>query len=54
MDIGTSKTTVDEMGGVPHRMIDVTEPDRKYELEQLRRRPRGSTCSAASTRAGYP
>ena len=34
MDIGTSKTTVEEMGGVPHHMIDVTEPDRKYELEQ--------------------
>ena len=33
MDIGTSKTTVDEMGGIPHRMIDVTEPVRKYELE---------------------
>jgi tRNA dimethylallyltransferase len=34
MDIGTSKTAVDDMGGIPHRMIDVTEPDRKYELEQ--------------------
>jgi tRNA dimethylallyltransferase len=34
LDIGTSKTSVDEMGGIPHRMIDVAEPDRKYELEQ--------------------
>jgi tRNA dimethylallyltransferase len=34
MDIGTSKTTVDQMGGIPHRMIDVTEPIRKYELEE--------------------
>jgi tRNA dimethylallyltransferase len=33
MDIGTSKTTPDEMRGIPHTMIDVTEPVRKLELE---------------------
>ncbi|RZT20448.1 tRNA dimethylallyltransferase [Kribbella sp. VKM Ac-2569] len=33
MDIGTSKTTPEEMRGVPHTMIDVTEPLRKLELE---------------------
>jgi tRNA dimethylallyltransferase len=33
MDIGTSKTTPEEMRGVPHTMIDVTEPVRKLELE---------------------
>jgi tRNA A37 N6-isopentenylltransferase MiaA len=33
MDIGTSKTTPEEMRGIPHTMIDVTEPVRKLELE---------------------
>jgi tRNA dimethylallyltransferase len=33
MDIGTSKTTPEEMRGIPHMMIDVTEPVRKLELE---------------------
>jgi len=33
MDIGTSKTTPEEMRGVTHTMIDVTEPVRKLELE---------------------
>lgn len=33
MDIGTSKTMPEEMRGVPHTMIDVTEPVRKLELE---------------------
>lgn len=35
MDIGTSKTTPEEMRGVPHTMIDVTEPVRKLELERF-------------------
>ncbi|ADB35022.1 tRNA isopentenyltransferase [Kribbella flavida DSM 17836] len=42
MDIGTSKTTPAEMRGIPHAMLDVTEPVRKLELEtyvaQARRR----------------
>lgn len=33
MDIGTSKTTPEEMRGIPHTMLDVTEPVRKLELE---------------------
>jgi tRNA dimethylallyltransferase len=33
MDIGTSKTTPEEMRGIRHTMIDVTEPVRKLELE---------------------
>jgi tRNA dimethylallyltransferase len=41
MDIGTSKTTVQEMGGIPHWMIDVTEPVRKYELEEYVAAARG-------------
>jgi tRNA dimethylallyltransferase len=35
MDIGTSKTTPEEMRGIPHTMIDVTEPVRKLELEKF-------------------
>jgi tRNA dimethylallyltransferase len=41
MDIGTSKTTAAEMGGIPHRMIDVTEPSHKLELEQYVAEARG-------------
>jgi tRNA dimethylallyltransferase len=33
LDIGTSKTRADEMHGIPHEMISVTEPVRKFELE---------------------
>src|SRR5438309_1984046 len=33
LDIGTSKTMPEEMRGIPHTMIDVTEPVRKLELE---------------------
>ncbi|MPZ96511.1 MAG: hypothetical protein GEU96_16755 [Propionibacteriales bacterium] len=35
MDIGTSKTTREEMHGVRHEMIDVAEPIRKLELENF-------------------
>ncbi|MGH3156861.1 MAG: tRNA (adenosine(37)-N6)-dimethylallyltransferase, partial [Streptosporangiaceae bacterium] len=37
MDIGTSKTTDEEMGGIRHEMLDVTEPVRKFELEEYAR-----------------
>jgi len=33
MDIGTSKTTAEEMHGIRHEMIDVADPVKKYELE---------------------
>jgi tRNA dimethylallyltransferase len=33
LDIGTSKTTTEEMRGIPHRMISVADPVRKFELE---------------------
>lgn len=33
LDIGTSKTTPEEMRGVIHEMIDVAEPVRKFELD---------------------
>jgi tRNA dimethylallyltransferase len=41
MDIGTSKTTPEEMRGIPHTMIDVTEPVRKLELEMFVSQARG-------------
>lgn len=34
LDIGTSKTTADEMRGVRHELLDVLEPTRKLELEE--------------------
>lgn len=33
MNLGTSKTTPEQMRGIRHEMIDVTEPVRKLELE---------------------
>jgi tRNA dimethylallyltransferase len=41
MDIGTSKTTPEEMRGIRHTMIDVTEPVRKLELETFVSQARG-------------
>lgn len=37
MDIGTSKTTGEEMHGIRHEMLDVAEPVRKFELEEYAR-----------------
>ncbi|WP_059042980.1 tRNA (adenosine(37)-N6)-dimethylallyltransferase MiaA [Paenibacillus rubinfantis] len=32
MDIGTAKITEDEMGGVPHHLIDVLDPDQPFSV----------------------
>lgn len=32
MDIGTAKPTPEEMGGVPHHMIDVADPEENYSV----------------------
>ncbi len=32
MNIGTAKPTLEEMGGVPHHMIDVAEPDETFSV----------------------
>ena len=32
MDIGTAKPTQEEMGGVPHHMIDVADPSEDYSV----------------------
>ncbi len=32
MDIGTAKPTAEEMGGVPHHMIDVADPEENYSV----------------------
>ena len=34
MDIGTAKPTLDEMGGVPHHMIDVADPREGYSVSR--------------------
>jgi tRNA dimethylallyltransferase len=52
MDIGTSKTTREEMAGVRHEMIDVADPDQKLELEsfvRMARRHMESCWSAGQT-----
>lgn len=40
LDLGTSKTTSAQMGDIRHEMIDVAEPDRKFELESYVRQAR--------------
>ena len=32
MDIGTAKPTIEEMDGVPHRMLDVADPDENFSV----------------------
>ena len=34
MDIGTAKPTVEDMGGIPHHMIDVAEPEEPYSVSR--------------------
>jgi tRNA dimethylallyltransferase len=41
MDIGTSKTTPEQMRGIRHEMLDVADPVRKFELEEYARLARG-------------
>jgi tRNA dimethylallyltransferase len=41
LDIGTSKTTPEQMGGFRHELLDVAEPVRKLELEEYVRLARG-------------
>ncbi len=51
MDVGTSKTTVDQMGGIRHELIDVAEPSRKLELEEYVRLARDQISRALATGA---
>ena len=34
MDIGTAKPTREEMGGIPHHMLDVAEPDEDFSVSR--------------------
>lgn len=51
MNIGTSKTTAEQMRGIRHEMIDVTEPVRKFELEDYTRLARQHVASAFTSDA---
>jgi tRNA dimethylallyltransferase len=37
MDIGTGKITKKEMGGIPHHLLDVASPKRKFTVVQYRK-----------------
>lgn len=41
MDIGMDKPTVEERQGVPHRLIDLVEPDQPFNVGEYRRRALG-------------
>ena len=36
MDIGTAKPTPEEMGSIPHHMIDVCDPEEEFSVERYR------------------
>ena len=40
MDIGTAKPSLEEMGGIPHHMIDVADPEEDYSVSRY--------CAAAA------
>lgn len=46
MDIGTSKTTPEQMRGIRHEMLEVADPVRKFELEEYARLARGHISDA--------
>jgi tRNA dimethylallyltransferase len=35
LDIGTAKPSAEEMGGVPHHLIDVVDPDEPFDAERF-------------------
>ncbi|MDO7787414.1 tRNA (adenosine(37)-N6)-dimethylallyltransferase MiaA [Desulforamulus aquiferis] len=37
MDIGTAKPTKEEMGGIPHHLMDVVEPDQEFSVARYQR-----------------
>lgn len=37
LDIGTAKITAEEMEGIPHHMIDIVEPIKKYNVGEYQR-----------------
>ena len=51
LDIGTSKTTAEQMRGIRHEMLDVAEPVRKFELAEYARQARGHIGAALAAGA---
>lgn len=35
LDLGTGKVTEEEMGGIPHHLLDVVEPNERYSVAQF-------------------
>ncbi|WP_374711864.1 tRNA (adenosine(37)-N6)-dimethylallyltransferase MiaA [Symbiobacterium terraclitae] len=38
MDVGTAKITQEEMGGVPHHLIDIKDPDEEFSVAEFQAR----------------
>ncbi|MBP2016798.1 tRNA dimethylallyltransferase [Symbiobacterium terraclitae] len=38
MDVGTAKITPEEMGGVPHHLIDIKDPDEEFSVAEFQAR----------------
>lgn len=52
MDIGTAKPTPEEMGGIPHHMIDIIDPGQDYSVGQYVRQ--ADACVQEIFRRGKP
>lgn len=37
MDVGTAKITSEEMGGIPHHMIDICDPDQQFSVSDYQK-----------------
>lgn len=46
MDVGTAKTPVVERGGIPHRLIDILEPDAPFSVADYQRLVRAEIAAA--------
>ncbi len=40
MDIGTAKPSISQMGGIPHHLIDIVEPDQEYNVALFQQQAR--------------
>ena len=48
MDIGTDKPTVDERARVPHHLIDVADPEERYDVSRYQREARVALAGCAA------
>lgn len=48
LDIGTAKITTEEMGGIPHHLLDIKNPDEGFSVAEYQRLVRGKIDEISS------